>query len=208
MKNELSKAFVSVLYISIFGLLMGCGGAKNDNKEAKKETYETLTYNLDTGLKRPNVVEFFYYRCPYCKKYSAPFSAWAKANPKVNIEIIPLAKGSYEASARAFYVAKKLKKMDEFHSQFFAAVASTKSLFYSKDEIKAYFKTNLNIDNSSFDNAWSSVEVDAAIVRAVNLAKRSGLRGVPFFVVNGKYHVFNQKDPNNTFKNIESLLNK
>lgn len=204
-KQAKHYSFFSIL-LSL--LLTACGGANNDNNKAQTDTYETLSQSINTGLAKPNVVEFFYYRCSHCKRYQAPFHNWVQSNPNVNVELIPMASGKSEASAKAFYVAKKLGKLESFHTNFFTAVAEQESLFYSKDEIKAYFQQNLNIASTQFEAAWDSQEVSNAIIRAVNLKNQSQLKGVPFFMVNGKYHVFNQKDATNTFTNIESLLNK
>lgn len=208
MRHLKQAKYYSVFSILLSLLLTACGGASNGNKEAQTNTYETLSHVIDTGLAKPQVVEFFYYRCSHCKHYQAPFHNWMQSNPSVNVELIPMASGSSEASAKAFYVAKKLGKLELFHADFFNAVANQESLFYSKDEIKIYFQQNLGIDSAQFEATLDSQDVSNAIIRAINLKEQSGLKGVPFFLVNGKYHVFSQSNPEETFSNIKSLISK
>ncbi len=140
----------------------------------------------------PKVVEFFWFGCGHCNHIRPEVNEWLeKEIPEgIEFEFIPanLEADRWRLPAHAYYTMEMLE-VDLFDA-YFDAVFNDRNygLLASEDVIKKFFVKN-GVEAEAFDKAWNSLEVKQKLQRARDLFEKSGLRGVPAFIVNGKYVV-------------------
>lgn len=155
---------------------------------------EGFEYNLITppiataDPTRVEVAEMFWYGCPHCNDFEPTLNKWLKTKPD-NVRFIRIPavfRESWIPHARAYYTAEALGVLDKTHSLFFEAVHKGHQRLASKKDIAAFFVSN-GVKQEEFDQAWNSFVVQSRVKRAITLTRRSGIKGVPSMLVNGKY---------------------
>ncbi|MBM3568929.1 MAG: DsbA family protein [Alphaproteobacteria bacterium] len=125
------------------------------------------------------VVEFFDYRCPYCKRAHAVVEALIKAEPGVRVvlkEFPILGPGSLLA-ARAAMAARKQGKYRDMHD---ALMASRGTI---DDEAVARIAGEKKLDLARLKRDMADPEIEAVLRRNHELARRLNISGTPAFVI-------------------------
>jgi len=155
---------------------------------------EGFEYNLvkpamtTSNPAKVEVVEMFWYGCPHCNDFEPTLNKWLETKPdNVNFVRIPaIFRESWIPHARAYYTAEALGVVDKIHSAFFKAVHKDRQRLATQKEIAAFFVIH-GVKQEAFDQAWNSFVVQSRVKRAITLTRRSGIKGVPAMLVNGKY---------------------
>ena len=134
------------------------------------------------------VIEFFWYGCPHCYNFEPYVSKWKKDLPKnVTFRYVPAVFSSqWELHGRAFYAAKLMGVLDQFHDRMFAALHEENRSLSSEKAI-AQFVSELGIDAQKFVETMNSFAVDAKIRQARDLQKTYSISGTPSVVIDGTY---------------------
>src|SRR6266567_7593209 len=125
------------------------------------------------------IVEFFDYRCPYCKQVEPALEALLKEDRQLRIvykELPILGKDSVYAT-RAALAARKQGKYDKFHTAMMAA----KGQIDEKSILQVAAAAGLDIERLKSDMTAS--EIDDAIKRNYDLAQALDIHGTPAFVI-------------------------
>lgn len=125
------------------------------------------------------IVEFFDYRCPYCRQVDPLLRKLTEDDPKVRIvqKQLPILGPTSILAARAALAAKKQGKQPQLHD----ALITLKPDF---DEAKILTTAqSLGLDTAKLKADMASPDVEAEIVRSERLAKDLHLSGTPAFVV-------------------------
>ncbi len=139
------------------------------------------------------VVEVFGYTCIHCAHFQPVLSAWQRKQPGwVRLTPVPAAFGGYwDAYARAYYAAAKLRVLAQSHDSMFKALHETGTLPIqnaSTQQIAAFYSA-YGADPKAFAAAMDSPATDLLIQRAREFATVTGIEGTPTLIVNGKYRV-------------------
>jgi len=125
------------------------------------------------------LVEFFDYRCPYCKQVEPWVEAILKDDSKLRIvykEFPILGKESTFATHVAF-AALKQGKYEQFHD----AMIATKGSITEDVILKVAADAGLDIAKVKAD--MNAPEIDQTIKRNYDLADKLGINGTPSFVI-------------------------
>jgi len=125
------------------------------------------------------LVEFFDYRCSYCRQVEPFLQTLLKHDPGLRVvekEFPILGPGSVYAARVALAAYKQGK-----HEQFRNAVMSKRSNFDEATILKLAEEVGLDLDRVKTD--MNSAEVDAEIKRTAEIAKALRLSGTPAFIV-------------------------
>lgn len=125
------------------------------------------------------LIEFFDYRCPYCRQVEPFIQALIKNDPGLRVvekEFPILGPGSVYA-ARISLAANKQGRYEQFHN----AVMSKRSNFDEGTLLKFAEESGLAMDRLRAD--INSPEIDAEINRTAAIAKVLKLSGTPAFIV-------------------------
>lgn len=131
-----------------------------------------------------NIVEFFDYQCVHCKLVYPDLMKLIQAYPDLKISLVQLPfMGQDSANAVKFSMAVNNlypDKFYDFHSDLLKADQLNEQVIFSLIQKYAMNKDDL-IKESNSD------AVTKAITANLELAQKSGVRGVPSFIINGEF---------------------
>ena len=128
------------------------------------------------------VVEFFDYRCPYCKQVQESVVKLREEDPKIRViyREFPILSEESNVAAHAAIAAKKQGKYLEFHDALMAARGN-----FSDDMIMTIAK-KVGLDTDKLKTDMKSPEIDGIITRTRQLAESIGVTGTPGFIFGRK----------------------
>jgi thiol:disulfide interchange protein DsbA len=132
---------------------------------------------------RVEVIDFFWYGCPYCNLFEPQLQDWLASKPD-NVDFIRIPaviRPGGSTQARVFYTAEALGVLDPLHKQLFDA-----HHIDDLDELAAMF-TEQGIERTRFEAVFNSEETSRKVQEAVILTRRYAIDSVPAIVVNGRY---------------------
>ena len=154
-------------------------------KQTKTNPKAVIGSSPTTGAKAGKVllIEFSDFQCPYCSKAHAilqPFMAKHSDAVTLVYKHFPLTSIHAEAmpAAKAAWAAGQQGKFWEYHDALFTHQEQLGEPFYQATA------TSLKLDLKRFDRDRANAE--AAIQQDIDLGKKLGLTGTPFFVMNGE----------------------
>ena len=130
------------------------------------------------------IVEFFDYRCGYCKKVFSVIQTLLKQDKKLRFVFkeLPILSQESEIAARAALAVWKLqkKKYIQFHK---ALMETTRPL--SEHNILRIAQ-NINIDISQIQKVMRSDTVSTILLNNRELARKLEIQGTPIFIIGDK----------------------
>ena len=130
------------------------------------------------------LVEFFDYRCPYCRKVEPWVQALIKEDPNLRVvhKQFPILGPASVYAAHVALAALKQGKYTTFHNALMAKEGNIDERNIHEDLILQVAESvGLNIDQMKVD--MSSPDVEAEIQQTTQIAKSLGLTGTPGFIV-------------------------
>ena len=126
-----------------------------------------------------SLVEFFDYRCPYCKQVEPSLEALLAQDKQLRFvyKEFPVLGPAAVSAARAALAARQQGKYDAFHS----AMMNTKGEFSEPVVFKVANSVGLDVERLKHDMA--APEIDRILKANANLAAALDIRGTPGFVV-------------------------
>ena len=125
------------------------------------------------------LVEFFDYRCPYCKQMEPTVEALLKQDP--NLRIVykewPILGPPSVFAAHVAFAAFKQGKYKQFHEAMMAAKGEI------TEDVVLKIAAGASLDIARIKIDMTAPEIDQAIKRNYALADALGIRGTPAFVI-------------------------
>jgi protein dithiol oxidoreductase (disulfide-forming) len=142
---------------------------------------------VETG-DRIEVIDFFWYGCPYCNQLVPFLEAWAKGKPSdVTVRRIPaILKDSWAPHARIYFTLELLNEADRLHHRVFHGY-HVEELHMSKPDVMEQWAVKNGMDKRRWVDAYFSPEVDGKIARAARAMKLYHVEGTPSLAVDGRY---------------------
>ena len=161
---------------------------------AAPEFKEGVNYDVvkQTGSAQPEVMEFFSYFCPHCYKFEPIVDDLQKSLPEgVTLKKNPVAFLGREMGPelqRAYAVANLLKAEDKLTPAIFDAIHVKRQVPQSRNDVEKIFADN-GVPAEEFTGAVDSFAVSGMVAQFDCNTETYNVRGVPAFLVNGKYMV-------------------
>ena len=156
-------------------------------QQMKTDPVSVIGNSPITGAAAKNIVllEFSDFQCPFCAQAEPTVKQFiAQHQDEVTLvyKHFPLSQihPQAESSAQAAWAAQKQGKFWEYHDALFEQQNQLEEALYVK------IAENLNLDLDQFNRDRNSPEAKAAINEDLELAQKVGVRGTPFFALNGK----------------------
>ncbi|MGY3915943.1 thiol:disulfide interchange protein DsbA/DsbL [Aeromonas australiensis] len=160
---------------------------------AAPEFKEGVNYDVvkQTGTAQPEVMEFFSYYCPHCATFEPIVDQLKIALP----EGVPFKKNPVNFMGgemgpemqRAYAVAHLLNAEAKLNPAIFSKMQQ-RQYPTSRDDVRAIFVAN-GVSAEEFDGAVDSFAVSGMVSQFDRNMQSYNIRGVPAFLVNGKYMV-------------------
>ena len=137
---------------------------------------------------RIEVIEFFYYGCPVCYDTQPFLSRWLGSAPEyVAIRRVPaLSTEAWEPFAKLFYTLETLGQVDRLHWPVYDHF-HFEDVKLNDEKIMVDWAARNGIDRQKFVETYDSSGVAAKVAQARELLRAYDVRGVPTFIVDGKF---------------------
>jgi len=134
------------------------------------------------------VIDFFWYGCPYCDQLQPALEAWRRRKPEdVALRRVPaILNDSWKAHARIYYTLESLNQAERLHLRVYHGYHVEK-LHMSKPDVMVEWAVRQGIERQRWLDAYYSQEVDEKIERAARLTQAYTVAGTPSLVVDGRY---------------------
>jgi len=134
------------------------------------------------------VIDFFWYGCPYCYELLPQFNEWLKTKPDdVVVRRIPaVLRESWLAQAHMYYTLDVLGEADKFHDRVFDAHHKERLISNIPEQVAEWALKN-GLDKDKWQEAYHSKEVQTRVIRAVEMSRAYAVSGTPAIVVDGRF---------------------
>ena len=142
---------------------------------------------VETGA-NIEVIDFFWYGCPYCNELQPVLEDWIKKKPAdVAVRRIPvILRDNWAPHARIYYTLDLLGEVERLHSKVYHSY-HVEELAMSKPDVMEQWAAKNGIERRRWVDAYFSPEVDGRIARAFQATKRYDIQGTPSVVVDGRF---------------------
>ena len=179
----------AILWLLVF-LPLGWSthAAAQDRQPRVNYEYRVIPQQPVSTGERIEVIEFFWYRCPYCYQLQPPLAQWlARKPPDVELRRIPaIFRESWVPHARVFYTLQGLGELSRLHQAVYRALHVDGENLGSA-EASAAWAARHGIDPARWTSMYGSPEVDQHVRDAIASTRSYVLHGTPSLVVDGRY---------------------
>lgn len=187
--NHATRRFLAAMAAGTAALATGC--AAPDPSKVPEEGFEYRAlerpWPTESGG-RLEVVEFFWYGCPFCNVFEPVLNAWhAKQQPDVALRKVHIAiNPNWRPHQQLYFALQAVGKVNEVHERVYYALHAQMLELNTADRIADFVATQ-GVDRARFLQAFNSAAVRAEMDKANEMAKAFKVDGVPALGVNGKW---------------------
>ena len=149
-----------------------------------------LAWQADLAMPgKIEVIEFFWYECPFCNAFEPALEAWSMQLPKdVVLHRVPVRfnEEPYTAQQRLYYALEITGLAPTLHSRVFYAIHHDHLRLRSPEDISAFMLQN-GVDPMKFMSVYGSFAVDTRLKQARELAAAYDVEAVPAMGVQGRF---------------------
>ncbi|MEP7303461.1 MAG: thiol:disulfide interchange protein DsbA/DsbL [Caldimonas sp.] len=153
--------------------------------------YVRLEQPVPAGARgRIEVLEFFWYECPYCNAFEPALEAWAqKQSADIALRRVPVwfQEVPFAAQQRLYYAIDSLGLAPTLHRRAFATIHNERFRLRTPEDMAAFALKN-GVDPVKFMSTYASAEVTALAVQARRLAEAYKIDAVPAMGIQGRYY--------------------
>ena len=178
--------FSTILFIS-YSLI-------SEEYEAGKH-YQILPQTIATrDAKKIEIIEFFWFGCGHCYSLENQLKSWEEKLPSdIDFWRSPITWNEMaKTHAKLFFAAEFFEK-PEIISNTFVSIHANRRMMTSDQELQPFF-ASFGITEDQYLSLFNSFAMQNKIRRADTFGLKYQIRGVPAFIVNGKYKVSASND--------------
>ena len=190
MSAALSRRLATL--VTVLALALAAIGARAQTQQppvAGRDYHELSPARPVATGQRIEVIEFFYYGCPICYEAEPQVARWLmKVGPAVALIRVPAvftSEGS-ESFARTFFTLGAMNEIARLHWPIYDNHHFDGKQLDQEKNIVAFVSSN-GVDAKRFTELWHSPEIAAQVESAKKALDTYDIKGVPTFVVDGKY---------------------
>jgi len=186
----MKKIFNSVLLVIMTALVSLQASAQIRFVEG--EHYKIIS---NQATSKPEVKEFFSFWCPHCFNFEPLVAEMKKKlDPSVNFDKVHVNFMGFAGTdlqddvTKAMMIGRAMKKSEQVNSAIFNYIHRQRGKITSSDDVRSLLSVS-GIDPVEYDNMNKSFAVNSMLKKnnkAINEYRRF-VKGVPNFIVNGKY---------------------
>lgn len=174
------------------------------------QDFRAISPPLTAAKDKVEVTEFFWYGCPHCFDFEPALAAWAGKLPaNVSFRRVPVvtANNRWIPAAQLYYTLEAMNLVEKLHGDVFIAIHAHR-LRLDNEKVLFEWIAKKGVDMKQFTDAWSSSGVQDRIGQARELARASGLSGVPAVMVQGRYMALTQGNYEDLLATIDRLVER
>jgi thiol:disulfide interchange protein DsbA len=176
-------------------LLLAALGAQAQAPAANVKAVEGKTYRLipqqplaDTD--RIEVIDFFFYGCPFCNEMRPMLERWRKALPAdVVFRRTPaVRRDTWAPLARTYYTLEALGEVERLHEEVYKGYHD-EELSMSQPDVMANWAQRHGIDRTRWLEVYQSDDITRKVEQAKRMTQDYDIQGTPSLVIDGRYLV-------------------
>lgn len=157
------------------------------------KTYKEIKppVSMDTPAGKIEVIEFFSYICPYCKKFEPDFETWIKTVPK-DVAVRHVHVGwnmdgmQGEPLQRIYYSLEALGQVDALQAKVYDALQA-KDIRLNQPDVLFAWVAQQGVDRARFEQAYKSFGVANQVQRANRATEAYQIEGTPGMGIGGRF---------------------
>lgn len=137
---------------------------------------------------RIEVIEFFWYGCPYCYQLQPALDEWLARKPQdVAFRRVPaIFRESWAPHARIYYTLEVLGALTRLHAAVFESYHLEQLPLNSTASI-ADWAAQHGLNREQWLAIYESADIDSKVLRSRDLTRTYSVAGTPSLVVDGRY---------------------
>jgi thiol:disulfide interchange protein DsbA len=137
---------------------------------------------------RIEVIDFFFYGCPFCNDLRPMLERWRKSLPDdVVFRRTPtVRRDSWMPLARTYYTLEILGEVERLHEEVYKGYHD-EELSMSRPEVMADWAQRHGVDRGRWLEVYQSEEVTRRVEQARRMTQDYDIQGTPSVVINGRY---------------------
>lgn len=137
---------------------------------------------------RIEVIDFFFYACPYCNELQPHLERWEKRKPAdVVFRRVPVVRhDSWVPLAKAYYALEAMGAVARLHNAVYRGY-HIEDLPMSQEKVIAEWAVKHGLDGEKFMAIYRSEETLQKVERARKMTRDYDIQGTPSVVVDGKF---------------------
>lgn len=153
-----------------------------------EQSYRSITPQATAEGDKIEVIDFFWYLCPYCYQLLPMLTEWEKSKPAdVVVRHIPaVLRQEWVPEAHIYYTLDALGAAERLHAKVFDAFHRDRLQATDTEAWGKWAEAN-GLERAKWDEAYNSKPVRDNVVRAVELGRDYDVRGTPVLIVDGRY---------------------
>ena len=183
MFQDCIKNALIVLVLSLF-----CSSAfSKDYQEGRH--YELIEPLPTRNPEKIEVIEFFWFGCGHCFSLEQLIKEWkSEVSSEVDFFRLPVVWNAQTKTHAKLFFATETLRVPEAIQGIFSAIHYNRKMMLSDKEIIPFFQ-GYGIQEDKYLAATNSFGLKNNLRKAELFAFKYGIKGVPAFIVNGKYKV-------------------
>jgi len=188
LRGGIMKSRRVFLSAALFGAIAGVAGCTSTSLVEYEDHGRIQPAQPVASGDKIEVIEFFWYGCPHCADMYPRLKAWAqRQRPDVAVRYQPVAmRPNWETGARIHYVLEALGESPRLSGAVFEAV-QLDGLDLQNEVVWFDWAARQGLDRERVMALYRSPEAQRQVALAAEVGDRYQLRGVPAFVVDGRY---------------------
>ncbi|MGH8663667.1 MAG: thiol:disulfide interchange protein DsbA/DsbL [Burkholderiales bacterium] len=137
---------------------------------------------------RIEVIDFFFYGCPFCNELHPMLERWRKALPAdVVFRRTPtVRRDTWVPLAKTYYTLELLGEAERLHEEVYKGYHD-EELSMSRPEVMADWAQRHGVDRDRWLSTYNSQDVARLVEQARRMTQDYDIQGTPSVVINGRY---------------------
>lgn len=154
------------------------------------EHYQLLENPRRVRGDKVEVMEFFSYGCVHCFNFEPMLADWVESKGSdINFVRTPaIANDYWRILGRAYFTLDQMEVLEGKHMAMFRAIHQSRSDLSTPEALIDFIEEH-GVERDKFESTYHSTQVDSAINRADQMARRLKVATVPTIVIQGKYQI-------------------
>ena len=189
MQRALAALFACAITLSLWSAVPASAQIPASQKPIRAGIdYRVIAPQPVQSPKSIEVIDFFWYGCPYCNSLQPALGRWISRKPvDVTVRRIPaVLRDSWAPHARVYYTLEALGEVERLHQRAYYSY-HVEELAMSRPEAMSDWAVRNGILRERWDTAYNSAAVQRKVEEAVELTRAYNITGTPALVVDGRY---------------------
>ena len=180
---------LTLFCLALYCLVLSFAPLSAQAQPVKREVdYRVIAQQPVESGERIEVIDFFFYACPYCNELLPHLDRWIKRKPAdVTFRRVPVVRhDSWVPLAKTYYTLEAMGEVDRLHAAVYRSY-HIEDLSMSQEKVIAEWAEKHGLDREKFMTTYRSDEVRQKVEVARKMTMDYDIQGTPSIVVDGRY---------------------